>query len=83
VLPSLARAFNTQISHTSLAALIGCDELFHEGQLAATTRCRTFEVDELRRWSTWCSRPSRRGWLNGWSGSEDPGLRGSVRFRMA
>jgi arginine/lysine/histidine/glutamine transport system substrate-binding and permease protein len=44
VLPSLANEFITLIKDTSLAAVIGFDELFRQGQLVVATSCRAFEV---------------------------------------
>ena len=44
VLPSLANEFITLIKDTSLAAVIGFDELFRQGQLVVATSYRAFEV---------------------------------------
>ncbi|MEB3264679.1 MAG: ABC transporter permease subunit [Synechococcus sp.] len=44
VLPPLANEFITLIKDTSLAAVIGFDELFREGQLVVATTYRAFEV---------------------------------------
>jgi len=44
VLPSLANEFITLIKDTSLAAVIGFDELFRQGQLVVATTYRAFEV---------------------------------------
>lgn len=44
MLPPLANAFITLIKDTSLAAVIGFDELFRQGQLLVATSYRAFEV---------------------------------------
>ena len=44
VLPPLANEFITLIKDTSLAAVIGFDELFRQGQLVVATSYRAFEV---------------------------------------
>lgn len=44
VLPPLANEFITLIKDTSLAAVIGFDELFRQGQLIVATSYRAFEV---------------------------------------
>ena len=44
VLPSLANEFITLIKDTSLAAVIGFNELFRQGQLVVATSYRAFEV---------------------------------------
>ena len=44
VLPSLANEFITLIKDTSLAAVIGFDELFRQGQLMVATTYRAFEI---------------------------------------
>lgn len=44
VLPPLANEFITLIKDTSLAAVIGFDELFREGQLMVATTYRAFEI---------------------------------------
>ncbi|MEB3171873.1 MAG: ABC transporter permease subunit [Synechococcaceae cyanobacterium] len=44
VLPSLANEFIALIKDTSLAAVIGFDELFRQGQLVVATTYRAFEV---------------------------------------
>lgn len=44
VLPSLANEFIILIKDTSLAAVIGFDELFRQGQLVVATSYRAFEV---------------------------------------
>ena len=44
VLPPLANEFITLIKDTSLAAVIGFDELFRQGQLMVATTYRAFEV---------------------------------------
>jgi arginine/lysine/histidine/glutamine transport system substrate-binding/permease protein len=44
VLPPLANEFITLIKDTSLAAVIGFDELFRQGQLMVATTYRAFEI---------------------------------------
>ena len=44
VLPPLANEFITLIKDTSLAAVIGFDELFRQGQLMVATNYRAFEI---------------------------------------
>jgi arginine/lysine/histidine/glutamine transport system substrate-binding/permease protein len=44
VLPSLANACISLVKDTSLAAVIGFEELFREGQLLVATSYRAFEV---------------------------------------
>jgi len=44
VLPPLANEFITLIKDTSLAAVIGFDELFRQGQLMVATSYRAFEI---------------------------------------
>jgi arginine/lysine/histidine/glutamine transport system substrate-binding/permease protein len=44
VLPTLANEFITLIKDTSLAAVIGFDELFRQGQLMVATSYRAFEI---------------------------------------
>jgi arginine/lysine/histidine/glutamine transport system substrate-binding/permease protein len=44
VLPPLGNEFITLIKDTSLAAVIGFDELFRQGQLTVATTYRAFEV---------------------------------------
>ncbi len=44
VLPPLANEFITLIKDTSLAAVIGVEELFREGQLMVATTYRAFEI---------------------------------------
>lgn len=44
VLPPLANEFVTLIKDTSLAAVIGFDELFRQGQLMVATTYRAFEI---------------------------------------
>jgi len=44
VLPPLANEFITLIKDTSLAAVIGFNELFREGQLMVATTYRAFEI---------------------------------------
>ena len=44
ILPPLANEFITLIKDTSLAAVIGFDELFRQGQLAVATTYRAFEI---------------------------------------
>lgn len=44
VLPSLANEFISLIKNTSLAAVIGFEELFRQGQLVVATSYRAFEV---------------------------------------
>ena len=44
VLPPLSNEFITLIKDTSLAAVIGFDELFRQGQLMVATTYRAFEI---------------------------------------
>ena len=44
ILPPLANEFITLIKDTSLAAVIGFDELFRQGQLMVATSYRAFEI---------------------------------------
>jgi arginine/lysine/histidine/glutamine transport system substrate-binding/permease protein len=44
ILPPLANEFITLIKDTSLAAIIGFDELFRQGQLMVATSYRAFEI---------------------------------------
>jgi arginine/lysine/histidine/glutamine transport system substrate-binding/permease protein len=44
VLPPLANEFITLIKDTSLAAVIGFDELFRQGQLMVATTYKAFEI---------------------------------------